>query len=189
MDQKHRMIPIVETLAPQADKISLEERSEIDSDSNRTFATIRNLPDQEVILFFTPAIASKSDLDPFEPLGRAIHSYHRRIRHVPYTLTDGFTYVHEAHLAHASVGAVFMVVLFGHNYEERWLDQQKFLSDSVLKRTNRPDGKTLPSVRMRVGATGAGGASGWDGDVWCSGSGGSDQLTRMVDGIFTENYV
>lgn len=189
MGENCRVMPSVELLTRQVGKVSLEGKPAIDPDSNQMFAAVRNLPEEQVILFFTPAIASRTDSDPFEPLGRAIHSYHRKVRHVPYSLIDGFTYVHEAHLAHPSVGAVFIIILSGDDYEEKWLDQQKNFSDSVLKRTNRPDGTTLPSVRMRIGAKGTGGASGWDCGAWCGGQGGSDQLARMADRVFTRGYV
>lgn len=165
MEEKRRMVPSVELLTRQVGTMSLEGKSGIDADSDQIFATVRNLPEEQAILFFTPAIASKTNSDPFEPLGRAIHSFHGKVRHVPYSLVDGFTYVHEAHLAHSSVGAVFVVILSGEEYEERWLDQQKKFSDSVLKRTNRPDGTTLPAVRIRIGIKDTGRASGWDCDA------------------------
>lgn len=186
MEESRRSMPSLEPLTRQVGTIRLEPAMDTDS---TFFTAVQNLPEEQAILLFTPAIASETDSDPFEPLGRAIHTHHRIVRHVPYSLIDGFTYVHEAHLAHPSVGAVFIAVLSGEEYEQRWLNQQKRFSDSVLKGTNRPDGTTLPAVRMSVGAKSIGGASGWDCGAWCSGKDGPDPFVKMADAIFNKGYV
>lgn len=188
MDGAHRAMPNLDLLTRQVGSTSLKGRPAIDTHSN-PFAAVRHLPKEQAILFFAPAITSKTNSDPFEPLGREIHTHHCKVRHVPYSLVDGFTYVHEAHLAHPSVGAVFIAILSGEDLEERGLSQQKKFSDSVLKKTNRPGGTTLPAVRMRIRAKGDEGATGWDCSAWCSGQDGNEPFVEMVDLIFKRAFV
>ncbi|GAB1725840.1 hypothetical protein NU195Hw_g2565t1 [Hortaea werneckii] len=67
-------------------------------------------PSEEVSVPPTPNAApppSKITTDPFEVLGKALSKHHRRIRHVPYVPTVGFTETHEAFLAQAD--AVILV--------------------------------------------------------------------------------
>ncbi|KAF2146034.1 uncharacterized protein K452DRAFT_294643 [Aplosporella prunicola CBS 121167] len=94
-------------------------------------AALRALHPQGILLLLTPAVPPLSSssssssssttssgstskqqqnepMDPFEPLGRALSRYHRRIRHVPYVPTVGLTETHLAFLAHAA--AVVLVV-------------------------------------------------------------------------------
>jgi len=85
---------------------------------------------------------------------------------VPYALEDGFTYVHEAHLADISVGAAIVVTVDGGN-----ADAQSEFADCVLKRSNRGNGRALPAVKIwmgKVSRRGLGGADGWDSAVRCS---------------------
>jgi len=139
---------------------------------DQSLSAIRSLPKEQAIVLFTPAVFSNIptipphiNLDPLEPLGRAIHSYHRKVRHVPYALKDGFTYVHEAHLADASVGAVVVVAIGGEN-----LEAQNSFADYVLQKSNRHDGRALPAVKIWIGSprrSGEKGSSGWDSAVRC----------------------
>lgn len=159
---------------------AIEEASE-----EQCFMTIQNLFKEQAVLLFTPAISSRTDIDPFEALGRAIHSHHRKVRHVPYSLKDGFTYVHEAHLADPSVGAVLLVVLHGDVNQTEWLQQQKKFSSLVLEGTNRPEGTTLPAVRLRISKRQeCSGNEGWDSEIWCDGQQGPVQFTRMAERMF-----
>lgn len=91
--------------------------------SSRSLAKLRDLPASAVLLLFTPvmvpsgflndarvdakaseissAAVKKIDTDPFELLGKALSEHHRRIRHVPYVPSVGFTETHDAFLSQA----------------------------------------------------------------------------------------
>ena len=75
---------------------------------------ILNLPTSSMLLLLTPSVPPLSTslntptADPFERLGRAIASFHPRIRHVPYTLSAGLTSTHTAFLDRAA--AVVLVL-------------------------------------------------------------------------------
>ena len=85
---------------------------------------------------------------------------------MPYALEAGFTYVHEAHLADPSIGAVIVVTVDGGS-----ADAQSGFADCVLKRSNRGGGRALPAVKIWMGKVSRrrlGGADGWDSAVRCS---------------------
>src|SRR5690348_15044648 len=71
---------------------------------------LRRLNEAEVITLFTPfiphppATALAKNMDPFEPLGRALP---RQVRHVPYRLENGMTETHVDFLS--ASGAVVLV--------------------------------------------------------------------------------
>ncbi|EON61684.1 hypothetical protein W97_00900 [Coniosporium apollinis CBS 100218] len=86
-----------------------------------TLEALRTLSVTDVLVLFTPVIppppggSSQSSardsgqdqaMDPFEPLGRALSKYHRRIRHVPYVPAVGMTQTHMAFLQHAKAVVV-----------------------------------------------------------------------------------
>jgi hypothetical protein len=72
---------------------------------------LRGLNEAEVITLFTPFVPHSpstslmKDMDPFEPLGRALP---RQVRHVPYRLDSGMTELHSDFLP--ASGAVVVVV-------------------------------------------------------------------------------
>jgi hypothetical protein len=72
---------------------------------------LRRLNEAEVITLFTPFVPHSpsttlaKDMDPFEPLGRALP---RQVRHVPYRLDSGMTELHSDFLP--ASGAVVIVV-------------------------------------------------------------------------------
>ncbi|CBX96927.1 hypothetical protein LEMA_P100580.1 [Plenodomus lingam JN3] len=72
---------------------------------------LRRLNEAEIITLFTPFVPHPTsttlakDMDPFEPLGRALP---RRVRHVPYRLENGMTEMHRDFLP--STGAVMIVI-------------------------------------------------------------------------------
>lgn len=68
---------------------------------------------------FTPYLPSPSKSDPFEPLGRALHAYHREVRHTVYVPENGLTPTHLAFLQHAA--AVVLVIFTNHPQERRRL--------------------------------------------------------------------
>lgn len=70
--------------------------------SQTDLSTLRNLPSSANLVLFTPAIPSTCNIDPFEPLGKALSGYHRRVRHVPYIPSRGMTGTHETFCYHAA---------------------------------------------------------------------------------------
>jgi len=70
--------------------------------SQTDISTLRTLPSSASIVLFTPAIPSTCNIDPFEPLGKALSVYHRRVRHVPYLPSRGMTETHETFCHHAA---------------------------------------------------------------------------------------
>jgi GNAT superfamily N-acetyltransferase len=69
---------------------------------------IRNLRPTDVIVLLTPVVIPVSQdpvdtADPFECFGRALASRHPRIRHVPYTNTNGITSTHVGFVKRATV--------------------------------------------------------------------------------------
>jgi len=85
---------------------------------SRSLARLGELPATSVLLLFTPVMVpsgflkyegidakplevakartEKIETDPFELLGKALSKHHRRIRHVPYVPSVGFTETHDA---------------------------------------------------------------------------------------------
>lgn len=70
--------------------------------SKTDLSTLRTLPSSASLVLFTPAIPSTSNIDPFEPLGKALSVYHRKVRHVPYLPSRGMTGTHETFCHHAA---------------------------------------------------------------------------------------
>lgn len=79
--------------------------------SAATLQKLRCLNEAEIITLFTPFVphppssALAKNMDPFEPLGRALP---RRVRHVPYRLDHGMTETHADFLP--ASGAVVIVI-------------------------------------------------------------------------------
>ena len=73
-----------------------------------------NLPSNHIILLLTPTVPPASVpsgiavSDPFETLGRALSQSHARIRHVPYTISGGFTSTHAVFISRAT--AIILVL-------------------------------------------------------------------------------
>lgn len=85
--------------------------------SEESLDALRNLPSTSTILLLTPVLipagsgkapAEQRPIDPFEAFGRALHQFHKRIRHVPYVPKVGFTETHNAFISQAD--AVITVV-------------------------------------------------------------------------------
>jgi hypothetical protein len=75
---------------------------------NEGLDAFRGLSKSSNLVLFTPAIPSNADIDPFETLGRALSSYHSRVRHVPYLPLRGMTTTHSSFCTTA--GSVVVVV-------------------------------------------------------------------------------
>lgn len=71
--------------------------------------SFRSLKRGQSIVLFTPAVKNPTgeNMDPFEPLGRALCDYHSGVKHVPYTRT-GFTLLHKE-LVHQADAVVFVL--------------------------------------------------------------------------------
>ncbi|KAL6708369.1 hypothetical protein ACN47E_003293 [Coniothyrium glycines] len=104
-----------------------------------TLQRIRNLHEAEIITLFTPFVphppstALAKDMDPFEPLGRALP---RRVRHVPYRLDHGMTEMH-ADFVPAS-GAIIIVVCVTTNvlqFNPRAFELQINFARDITKKT------------------------------------------------------
>lgn len=109
--------------------------------SETNVATLRNLPPATNILLFTPVIIpagqrledimhDSETVDPFEAFGRALSTYHRRIRHVPYVAKVGFTGTHEAFVSQAD--AVITVVCEPEVEKHRSVSNQMDFAEATL---------------------------------------------------------
>jgi hypothetical protein len=101
---------------------------------------LRSLNEAEVITLFTPFVPHPpsttlaKDMDPFEPLGRALP---RRVRHVPYRLDHGMTEMHADFLP--TSGAVVIVVCVTTNvlqYNSQAFEQQVKFARAIARRTS-----------------------------------------------------
>ncbi|ORY17973.1 hypothetical protein BCR34DRAFT_474016 [Clohesyomyces aquaticus] len=118
-----------------------------------TLDRFRSLNQAEYIILFTPVVPHppstelERDMDPFEPLGRALSKRHRRIRHVPYLPSRGITQTHIDFLS--SAGAVVVVVCTTENVVAQsaagYDEQTKFARD-ITKRVE--EDRTLVSVSL-----------------------------------------
>lgn len=85
-----------------------------------TLTRLRRLNEAEIITLFTPLVPHppsttlSKDMDPFEPLGRALP---RQVRHVPYRLDHGMTELHADFLP--ASGAVVIVICVTDNVMSR----------------------------------------------------------------------
>jgi hypothetical protein len=148
MREQSQANPTVSLLARQLQRteiVDLPVKPAVIRSTDQSLLTLSTLPKHKAIVLFTPAIPSSTNFDPFEPLGRAIHSHHQKVRHVPYSLKDGYTYVHEAHLEDGGVGAVVVVIVNGKKVAE-----QIHFADSVLQKT-RHMAEDMPAVKIWVG--------------------------------------
>lgn len=108
-----------------------------------TLERLRHLHEAEVITLFTPFVphaASSTlarDMDPFEPLGRALP---RRVRHVPYRLETGMTEMHGDFLP--SSGAIVIVICVtaeGLTHNASAFEQQVRFARDVSRRIREDD--------------------------------------------------
>ncbi len=113
----------------------------------KTLKQLRCLNEAEVITLFTPFVPHISsttlsrDMDPFEPLGRALP---RQVRHVPYRLDNGMTDTHVGFLP--SCGAVVIVICATTNvlyHNKQAFEQQFSFARDVAKKAEQF--RTTPS--------------------------------------------
>ncbi|CAI6329423.1 unnamed protein product [Periconia digitata] len=102
----------------------------------QTHTRLQHLNVAEVVTLFTPFVPHPpnttldKNMDPFEPLGRAVH---RPVRHIPYRLDHGMTETHGDFLS--ASGAIMLVVCAAANvravYPRAFEQQVRFCRDVV----------------------------------------------------------
>ncbi|KAL5439146.1 hypothetical protein PMIN06_010046 [Paraphaeosphaeria minitans] len=93
-----------------------------------------------------PGSSLAKDMDPFEPLGRALP---RQVRHVPYRLDRGMTETHADFLP--TSGAIVVVICSSQNvlsHDSRAYEQQTRFAQDVMKRV--AENRSLASVPVIV---------------------------------------
>ncbi|KAF2865581.1 hypothetical protein BDV95DRAFT_599565 [Massariosphaeria phaeospora] len=115
-----------------------------------TLTRIRQLNEAEVITLFTPFVPHPPstvlarDMDPFEPLGRALP---RQVRHVPFRLDHGMTETHAGFLP--ASGVVIIVICSTENvtdHNAHAFEQQAKFARDVVKRSG--ESKHLSGVPL-----------------------------------------
>ncbi|KAJ4369804.1 hypothetical protein N0V83_005568 [Neocucurbitaria cava] len=122
---------------------------------------LRNLHEAEVITLFTPFVPHPpnttlaKDMDPFEPLGRALP---RQVRHVPYRLDNGMTEMHADFLP--TSGAVVIVICVTTNiinYNKQAFEQQLRFARDISRRVAEDSSITgIPVIMLLVDNDAAG---------------------------------
>ena len=116
---------------------------------------LRYLNEAEIITLFTPFIPHSpsttlaKDMDPFEPLGRALP---RQVRHVPYRLDHGMTETHGDFLP--ACGAVVTVIcitanVLSHN-SQAFERQLQFARDVMRKTKENNMTAVIPVILLLV---------------------------------------
>ncbi|KAL5386601.1 hypothetical protein DPSP01_003969 [Paraphaeosphaeria sporulosa] len=121
-------------------------------DSAQAVTRLRHLNEAEVITMFTPFVphppgsSLAKDMDPFEPLGRALP---RQVRHVPYRLDRGMTETHADFLP--TSGAIVVVICSSQNvlnHDSRAYEQQTRFAQDAMKRV--VENRSLASIPVIV---------------------------------------
>lgn len=126
----------------------------------QTLTRLRTLNEAEVITLFTPVVPHSpsttlvKDMDPFEPLGRALP---RPVRHVPFRMDVGMTELHPYFLSASGVVVVVLCAtenVLGHNPEafERQLEFARSITRKVEKDTSMI---SVPVVLLAIVGNGA----------------------------------
>jgi hypothetical protein len=128
-----------------------------------TLARLRQLNEAEIITLFTPVVPHSpaaslaKNMDPFEPLGRALP---RQVRHVPYRLDAGMTPLHGDFLP--SSGTIMVVICATENvlrYDAKAFERQlKFARNMTAKVVADASLNTVPIVLLLVSDSAARGA-------------------------------
>jgi hypothetical protein len=122
---------------------------------------LRRLNEAEVITLFTPWVPHPptttlvKNMDPFEPLGRALP---RQVRHVPYRLDSGMTEMHSDFLP--ASGAVVIVICVTNNVissNSRAFEQQLSFARDVWRRLSEIKAiADIPAILLLVSSDAAG---------------------------------
>jgi hypothetical protein len=122
---------------------------------DETLMRLRRLNEAEVITLFTPFVPHPpsttlaKDMDPFEPLGRALP---RQVRHVPYRLDSGMTELHADFLP--ASGAAVIVVCVTENVmrsNTRAFEQQVDFARNIWRRIHETSAIAgIPTILLLV---------------------------------------
>ncbi|KAG9194957.1 hypothetical protein G6011_00077 [Alternaria panax] len=120
-----------------------------------TLERLRRLNEAEIITLFTPFVPHPpsttlaKNMDPFEPLGRALP---RKVRHVPYRLDSGMTEMHADFLP--ASGAVVVVICATSNvishHAQAFERQVKFARDVSTKISQSDNVAGVPTIMLLV---------------------------------------
>lgn len=113
----------------------------------------RGLARSTNLVLFSPAIPSNSDIDPFETLGRALSTYHGRVRHVPFLPMRGITDAHSTYCTTAGSVVIIVCQLVEKRAQvtpEGLAGQQAFARD--MKRL--ADKSQVPNLLVEIGEGG-----------------------------------
>ncbi|KAF2016731.1 hypothetical protein BU24DRAFT_433570 [Aaosphaeria arxii CBS 175.79] len=120
---------------------------------------LRNLHEAEWITLFTPVVphppstALERNMDPFEPLGRALA---RQVRHVPYRLDYGMTETHVDFIP--SAGAILIVICTTENimsHNSRAFEQQRKFARDIQKKVEDKSGRSITPMILLLCTNGA----------------------------------
>lgn len=125
----------------------------------QTLNRLQTLNEAEVITLFTPVVPHSpsttlvKDMDPFEPLGRALP---RPVRHVPFRMDLGMTDLHQHFLSASGVVVVVICAtenVLGHNPDafERQLQFARNIARMVEKDTSMV---SVPVVLLTIVGSG-----------------------------------
>lgn len=121
----------------------------------QTLFRLRTLNEAEVITLFTPVVPHSpltslvKDMDPFEPLGRALP---RPVRHVPFRMDLGMTDLHPCFLSASGVVVVVICAtenVLGH-YPEAFERQLRFARSITSKVEKDTSLASVPVVLLAV---------------------------------------
>jgi hypothetical protein len=155
------LLPSASTLTRMVYGVSTTGNAKIVQCPKGTLERLRHLNEAEIITLFTPIVPHPpsttlaKNMDPFEPLGRALP---RKVRHVPYRLDYGKTEMHTDFLP--SSGAVIVVICATANvlrYHAQAFEKQLQFARSMAKEVKESDpGVNIPVAVLLVSDDAAG---------------------------------
>lgn len=126
----------------------------------QTLARLRTLNEAEIITLFTPVVPHSpsttlvKDMDPFEPLGRALP---RPVRHVPFRMDVGMTELHPFFLSASGVVVIVLCAtgnVLGHDPDA--FDRQLSFARSITRRVEKDTSMiSVPVVLLAIVGSGA----------------------------------
>lgn len=131
-------VPKTSNLAALLQTVPAAGNAQIVRDTTYALGRLRLLNEAEVITMFTPLVPHPPgsrlarNMDPFEPLGRALP---RQVRHVPYRLDYGMTETHADFLS--ASGAIVIVICATDNvleYDAGAFESQLRFAKNIMKK-------------------------------------------------------
>ena len=114
------------------------------------------IPTTSILLLLTPSVPPlpgpnyTPNVDPFEPLGRAIARFHNRTRHVPYTLSAGVTSTHAAFLERAAA-IVLVLCNTSSAFVETQVEFVRAVQDCLQARESQPGEQEVRKIALAAG--------------------------------------